>query len=85
MAEEGWFWMLGKLRQTLQSQPSLQGTWQSASSIPQGLPQLVVTEMLKVKELWKLPPFHNWIPAQLCHSINVFSNIYVVELGVLFY
>lgn len=41
VAEEGWFWMLGKLRQTLQSQQCLQGTWQSASSIAQGLSWVV--------------------------------------------
>lgn len=39
--------------------------------------------MLEVKGLWKSPPFCNWIPAELCHYINVFSDVYVLELGVL--
>lgn len=39
--------------------------------------------MLEVRGLWKSPPFCNWIPAELCHYINVFSDVYVLELGVL--
>lgn len=44
---------------------------------------VIVTVMLEVKGLWKSPPFCNWIPAELCHYINVFSDVYVLELGVL--
>lgn len=40
MAEEGWFWMLEKLWQTLEWEPSLQDTLWSASSIAQGFPRV---------------------------------------------
>lgn len=30
-----------------------------------------------------MPLFYDWIPVELCHYITVFSNIYVVDLGVL--